>query len=88
MKFSWVGSLEDRFREQALVSVQSFRYMPPRDLLPSIMNSILMGLEELIANRNQESVHELGKLLAGAATESSNGIAWTGHRVEVIGRKP
>ena len=62
--------------------------MPPRVLLPSIMDTILMGLEELIANQDKDSVDELEKLLACAATEASNGIAWTGHRVEVIGRKP
>ena len=47
-----------------------------------------MGFEELIEDKDKESVGELENLLAGAATEASNGIAWTGHRVEVIGRKP
>ena len=70
------------------MSVQSFRHTPSRDRLPSIMDSILMGLEELIANKDEESVRDLEKLLARAATEARNGVAWTGPRIEVIGRKP
>ena len=87
MYLSWVAGLADRFREQELGSVQSFRHMPSRDQLPSIMDSILMGLEELIGNQDKDSVEELEKLLARAETEASNGVAWTGPRVEVIGRK-
>ena len=61
--------------------------MPSRDQLPSIMDSILMGLEELIGNQDKDSVEELEKLLARAETKASNGVAWTGPRVEVIERK-
>lgn len=71
-----------------MVSVQSFRHMPSHDRLPSIMDSILMGLEELIANKDKESVRDLERLLACAATEARSGVAWTGPRIEVIARKP
>lgn len=84
---NWVCSLENMFREHGLVSVQSFRHMPPRDHLPSMMNSIFMGLEELIANKDKESARDLEKLLACATTEAGKGVAWTGPRLEVIGRK-
>ena len=86
MDTSWVAGLENRFLEQGLLSVQSSRYMPPLEHLPSVMDTVLMGFEELIANKDKESVKDLQKLLARAATEVSNGVAWTGPRVEVIGR--
>ena len=88
MYLSWVSGLEDSFREQELVSVQSFHHMPRRDHLPSIMNASLMGFEEVIVNCPKESMRDLEKLLAGAASEANNGVAWTGPRIEVIGRKP
>ena len=88
MYLSWVSGLEDSFREQELASVQSFHHIPRRELLPSIMNASLMGIEEVIMNSPKESMRDLEQLLAGAASEASNGVAWTGPRIEVIGRKP
>ena len=61
--------------------------MPSRDHLPSIMDSILMGLEELIPNEDKEATEELERMLAGTAKEAGNGVAWTGPRVVVIGQK-
>ena len=86
-KIRWIAGLENRFREQHLASVQQFRYMPSFDNLPSMMAVILMGIEELIANKDQGTAKELEELLAHAAAEVSNGVAWLGPSVEVIGRR-